>query len=267
MKRIRLWAVLGAAILAPPAFAHDTPDVDNHYQVSGDAQAAPIQAFEVNGSLYLQLRDIRAVPAPLGDNGPIPYKIYGPYMILPAVASVTLHFGNATAYVRALDGVAGSSGDAQATMTPPVDAANPASEISVPTYRPTYAAPAYTPRTVPVSSPVSPVALAPSSDAVTGTISRPGEVASTQGFTTVSAPSSSDSSPNGAVVGPASEGTSLLANLHAARGGVVLIVADGTVAGATAANSTMQACMSRRWACQVEYKGAPPGQVKLETAQ
>lgn len=261
MKRLLLWAALGAAILSTPAFAHDTPGVNNHYRVGGDAQAAPIQAFELNGSLYLQLRDIHAVPAPLGDNGPIAYRIYGSYMILPVVASVTLHYGDATAYVTALDGGTSPSSDAQATMAPPVDAANPASEISVPVY----ATPAYTPRTVPVSSPVSPPVFAPSSDAVTGTISRPGQSASTQGATTISATSSSN--PNGAVVGPASEGMSLLANLHAAPGGVVLIVADGTVAGATAANSTMQACMSRRWACQVEYKGAPPGQVKLETAQ
>lgn len=264
MKRFRLCVAFMAAIIATPVFAHATPDVDSNYQVTGDAQAAPVQVFRLGNTLYLQLRDTHVVPAPLGDNGPIAYRIYGPYMLLPAVASVTLHYGAATAYVRALDGgteasSAALANQAQSSMTAPLDAADPVSTpVRTSAYRPTYSAPSYTPHFAPVSAPASSAVAAVSSDAVTGTISRPGAPATT--------PQASTAAP-GEVIGPAAAYLSLLQQVHADHRGLVLIVADGTVAGATYADETMQACMNHGMACQVQYKGAPKGQVKLETAQ
>ncbi|MEY2152285.1 hypothetical protein AB7849_15375 [Rhodanobacter sp. 115] len=271
MKRFRLSVALVAAFIAMPAFAHKTPDVDSDYRVTGDPQAAPVQVFRLDGTLYLQLRDTHAVPAPIGVNGPIAYRIYGPYMLLPAVSEVTLHYGNSTAYVTSLDdgssyNSAAMASQAQTTMSAPVDAANPASmPVNAPVYRSTYSAPSYTPHFRPVAAVPQSVAAAPpvSSDAVTGTISRPGAPAAASGFANVT----STSSPVGEVTGPSADYLALLAKAKAERRGLVLIVADGTVAGATTADKAMQACMSHGMACQVQYKGALKGQLKLETAQ
>lgn len=261
-------AVALVAIVAIPsvAQARSTPGVDNAYRVTGDPQAAPVQAFSVGETLYLQLRDTKQVPAPIGVDGPIPYRIYGPYMILPVVRSVTLHYGNYTAYVVGADGGTESADTASttATLTAPEDAVN-AQTLAPPRYAaPTYAsAPVFSPP--PRYAPPAPAAA--DQDAVVGTIGGTSMTGAGQGFAPVTPATTRGNDNDGRITGPQSDSRSLLARLGTRPGGTVLIVADGTVAGATAATSTMQACMNKHWACQVQYKGAPAGQLTLEMAR
>lgn len=240
-KAVVLFAATAFAFAAP-AFAGTTPSVDSNYRVTGDAPAAPVQAFSVGSALYLQLHDTHEVPAPMGATGPIQYRIYGPYMILPVMPQVVLHYGKWTAYVTAGD--ASSQPSELATMTRPLDAIDhPVSEKPVaPTPSALLAPP-------PAASPMN-------ADVVTGQIS------GLQGAAPV-APTFAV----GSHTAPAGQGDALLAQVGDPRGRTIEIVADGTVAGAEAASKTQRSCAVRGWKCQVKYTGAPAGQVQMEIAQ
>lgn len=244
-----------ALAAALPAFAGNTPGVDDAYRITGDSQAAPIQAFSVGSALYLQLQNVHAVPAPIGPSGPIPYRIYGPYIVLPVMPQVTLHYGQWTAYVTATDAPAQAS--VSSTMTRPVDALHPTvtPSPSLPPPSPVAVPPTYNPY---VGSAATAISTDP--DTVTGQITGAGQPAA--GFQ----PAGASRNP-GPLSAPAGQGGELLAQLPSPPHGIVQIVADGTVAGAKAADQTMQSCISRRWACRVQYTGAPAGQVQLETIQ
>lgn len=247
---IRLFPALLAAalcaVVAAPSIAANTPGVDSNYRVTGDAQAAPVQAFSVNGALYLQLQNIHQVPAPMTQSGQVlPYRIFGPYIVLPLENYVVLHYGKWTAYVA-------SAGAAQpvtapvASVTTPVNALDPSSPPPPPMQAPA--------GTGGPSALTGAVTLETNPDAVTGTISSPGS--NPLPVTASAFPGSN------AQTAPIGEGAGLLnSNM---RGGIVQIVADGTVAGAKAADSTMQSCMSMRLACRVQYTGAPSGKVQVE---
>lgn len=241
-----LLAAALCAVVAAPAMAGSTPGVDSDYRVTGDAQAAPVQAFSVNGSLYLQLHDIHQVPAPMTQSGQVlPYRIFGPYIVLPIESYVVLHYGQWTAYVAS----SGATPAAQpvASVTTPVNALDPVSPPPPPVQAPVGTGAPY--------APTGAVTLSSNADAVTGTITSPG--ASRAGPVPASALSNGNTQ-----TAPIGAGAGLLnPNM---RDGIVQIVADGTVAGAKAADSTMQSCMSMRLACRVQYMGAPSGKVQVE---
>lgn len=241
-------ALLAAALcvaVAVPSMAASTPDVDSNYRVTGDAQAAPVQAFSVNGELYLQLQDVHQVPAPMTQSGQVlPYRIYGPYIVLPMENYVVLHYGRWTAYVVSGGGAAPVT-QAVASVTTPVNAMDPVSPPPPP---------ARAPVADPIFASVGAVTHT-NTDAVTGTISSPRSKSNPVTASTYTGSSSTRSAPAGDGAGLLSPGM---------RGNIVQIVADGTVAGAKAADSTMQSCMSMQLACRVQYTGAPSGKVQVE---
>lgn len=241
-----LLAAALCAVVAAPSMAANTPGVDSNYHVTGDAQAAPVQAFSVNGALYLQLHNVKDVPAPMTRSGQVlQYRIYGPYMVLPLTSYVMLHYGQWTAYVASA-GVAAPVSQPVASVTTPVNAMDLSSPPPPPMQAPA--------GTGGPSATTGAVTLDSNTDAVTGTISSPG---SNPRPVTASVFSGSN-----AQTAPIGDGAGLLnPNM---RGGIVQIVADGTVAGAKAADSTMQSCMSMRLACRVQYTGAPSGKVQVE---
>lgn len=253
MNRASLFLAATLLAFSGTVLAGQTPGVDNAYSVTGDPQAAPVQAFSVGNSLYVQLRNVHLVPAPIGPSGPIPYRIFGPYMVLPLMQQVTLHYGAWTAYVTAA-GVPAQQAVASSSMTTPVDALHPSYEPS-----PSPPTPAPAPF-VPWTAPVATTTARPS-DQVVGQISVPGEVGT---------PASDPPPSSGNAISAPIDGTNpgqLLDRVPGLHSGITTIHADGTVSGARFAEKVMQACIDRQAACRIQYAGAQPGTVSIEVTQ
>lgn len=206
------------------------------YQVSGDPQARPIQAFDDGQKLYVQFRDVTSPPAPIGAAGPLAYSIRGPYLVLPIVSSVQLRFGPYTAWVRA-DGAADVS-PGVVSVTRPVEV--PADALAPVVARPQQAA--------------APTSTA-GARAVSGEIAASGPAGERRA---VEAPAGR-SAPGAVDFADASS-----ANAFAGmRGQRVEIRADGTAAGARAAQAALRACRGVAARCSVAYSGAPNNKIMI----
>lgn len=267
------------------------------YRVDGDAQAAPIQAFiatsaDAGDLLYVQLRNPATPPAPIGPNGPIPYVMRGPYMVLPPVAMVTLKYGPYTATVRAL-AAAHASPDV-ISVTQPVDAlapppapprppAAPRSGV-VPVLTPLSAhgddaqrvagvisvrSPGHTPPRSPVATdaaqrpvigPVRTVSHAAPTPVATAKPSRPRPAPDVPKVV----PAKAKPAPKSKwVVGYKKAAESETWADQSEKGGLLLL-ADGTAEGVQAAITARAACRSAGGQCEIVYRGGRPGVLVVE---
>lgn len=233
---MRVASLLAALALAcGPASAQSA--MNYAYQVTGDPQARPIQAFDDGQKLYVQFRDVESPPAPIGATGPLAYTIRGPYLVLPIVPSVQLRYGPFTAWVRA-EGVADSS-PGVVSVTRPV-------EVSVAELAPV----------APLTSTVVPLQVnAPAARTVSGEIaaSGPGGVQRT-----VDAPAE-----RAAQEAMAYEDASKASAFAGLRGKHVEIKADGSAAGARAAQAALRACRTVAARCAVAYSGSPNNKITI----
>lgn len=228
------------------------------YTVSGDPQARPIQAFDDGQRLYVQFRDVTSPPAPIGADGPLAYTIRGPYLVLPILSSVQLRYGPFSAWVRA-DGMADAPGVASVTrpieVSPRDLAADGAQPVAV-------AAPAL-PRTLPAPPAVSPRETA--AGGVSGEIVAVGDAGerSSAGESSADAARPAPVPAAGARTITFAEGRTK-ASFQDFAGRRVVIRADGTTGGATAALAARSSCeAAHAVACAVEYRGAPGGQLYI----
>lgn len=254
LKPLAVAILLAAA--GAGAHAGQVPAVDHAYRITGDAQAAPVQAFRVGSDLYLQLRNVKAPPAPFATNGqPIPYQNYGPYIVVPTYSRVVLHYGNATAYVTAADAGLPSPAQGGASVTTPVDATRPQPRITAPVQGPA-------PLVVPSA------AVASSGSTVSGSITGANSAATQGAPGATSVTTTATASGNAPVTIPITDAASTLVRVPVTPGGAVLITADGTVSGARAAESVKQRCADKGLSCRIDYTGAPAGSltVAMESA-
>lgn len=225
-------AVLFALVVASQSAAGVA--INSQYRLAGDEQAMPVQAFDDGRNLYVQLRDPANPPAPVGPGGPVLYRIKGYYMVLPLMASVTLQAGAHQARITS-DG-ARDVAPGVVSMTRPVEA------IDV--------APA-----PPAASPVAAPILAP--EPVRGVI----EVASNSGSSRTAL---FPSTPSTAVGGAVSNSEAGDARHFAAFAGRTLTLrADGSVAGAKAAQRAAEACRKAKAKCAIEYRGSAAGTITI----
>jgi hypothetical protein len=232
--------VTGLAIVLAPVSASE---INSRYQISGDEQASPVQAFDDGRSLYLQLNNPADPPAPIGPAGPVSYTIRGPYMILPIIPAFTLRFGPYQARVIASGASAPGVQDdgGVVSMTSPVD----------PGVRPIL-------NQTGTNYPAQPVLPPPPQrGGVEGTITvigRKGEVLSNSQVAMVK-PQRSATEYSYSDVLPGDRFTGSLQ---------YLLKADGTSAGARALIRAKGTCDKAKAQCRVEYFGAPSGKIKIE---
>ncbi|HEU0197447.1 MAG TPA: TrbG/VirB9 family P-type conjugative transfer protein [Nevskiaceae bacterium] len=241
MMRLIVCAIVATCVLSACAgeVRADTR-VDTAYTITGSAAAAPVQAFQVNGRLYLQLQNIHRVPAPFSPAGsPLPYRVYGPYIVLYPYPQIVLRYAGQVATVT-------SAGDSTAlpaaTAAPPVNAANPGATLAPP--------------------PPPPSTFNPSDIALAGRLS--GSITSPSADGAVNASGFSSSFGSGGATVANSDAESALSVIDAHAGASVEITADGTVAGAEAAQRVVRACGAQHLTCHVTYSGAPAGQLMIE---
>ena len=228
--------LLALALLACTAPAFGQSAMHYGYAVGGDPQARPVQAFDDGVALYIQLRDSTNPPAPIGPAGPLAYTLRGPYMVLPITASVTLRFGPYSAWVR-------GTGDAEPGV---VSVSRPVEVHDIP--QPVVAAPVVASAPPPRSSPLA------------GGVG--GEIVATGPAGTRSV-----GSPGGAQAISYTQ-ASETATFVALRGKRVVIRADGSSAGASAALAGRAACeKAQASACTVEFQGGPDGQLAIVEAR
>lgn len=239
---------LAIGVLAGGAFAFaDAAVINSHYQVIGDEQASPIQAFDDGRALYLQLSNPADPPAPVGPAGPMAYTIRGPYMVLPIVPAFSLRFGPYQARVIA-DGasMAGAGDDGGVvSMTAPVDASA--------------RAPAAVVAGAELPAPSGPPRSAWGAGGVNGTITvtgRNGEVMQSP------PPPSLPSVYPQATISEYAYGALPADRFRGDRR--YMLKADGTSAGARAVLQAKGACDKARAQCNVQYAGASAGKIKIE---
>lgn len=238
MRAAPLLAALALALAIGQASAQSA--MNYGYQVSGDPQARPIQAFDDGQKLYVQFRDVTSPPAPIGASGPLAYSIRGPYLVLPIVSSVQLRFGPYTAWVRA-DGAADVS-PGVVSVTRPVEV--PADALAPVAVRPP----------PPVAPPVAPSSAA-GGRAVSGEIAASGPAGERRAVD-----AQAGRSAPAAVDYAAASSVNAFAGM---RGQRVEIRADGTAAGARAAQAALRACRGIAARCSVTYSGAPNNKIMI----
>lgn len=229
-------ALLGVALLlALPVHA---AQLNHSYRVTGDLQAAPVQAFDDGRQLFVQLRNPMDPPAPIGPAGPVAYQIRGPYLVLPLMPHVRLRFGPYEAAVVA-DGNSGV-GSGVVSITRPVEAndASPAAAAPV--------APA----------PALVAAPAPAGGEVSGEI----EVSGPAGVQRSSATALRAGAEERTLAYAAASRASAFDGLKARP---LELRADGTTDGARAVLAARSACVDAGATCRVTYKGAPAGTIQI----
>lgn len=218
--------VLSLALLAALCTA-TAGTINAAYRIHGDGEARPVQVFDDGRTIYVQLRDLRKVPVPIGANGPMQYQLRGYYMMLPVgAAPFTLQLGASRVQVApegASEGVV--------SITRPVEAMDP----------PAPPAPA--------------VAIEPldaGGREVTGTIRVAGRAAG-----------SAQRAPSDRVPVSADEDV-IASRVRAIEHGTVILRGDGTVAGAEALERARGVCRKLKRACRTEYRGAASGFLVIE---
>lgn len=234
---MRLAALALALLMAGQATA---AGINYAYQVSGDPQAKPVQAFDDGRQLFVQLRDPTDPPAPIGPAGPIPYQIRGPYLVLPIMGSVTLQFGPYQARILAQG--AGDAAPGVVSVTRPVEVTDAATAAP----RPAYVPPA-------------PVAVMPA-NAVTGEIVVAGPARTNR---TELAPAAPTAAPGFEERSLSFDAAARASAFDGLRKKSLVLRADGSSAGARAALASKAACNSAGARCVVEFKGAPAGQILI----
>lgn len=234
-----------AALLLAFGSAHAQSAMNYAYQVTGDPQARPIQAFDDGQKLYVQFRDVNSPPAPIGAGGPLSYTIRGPYLVLPIVQSVQLRYGPFSAWVRA-EGAADAA-PGVVSVSRPVEV--PIGELS---------APVAAPAARPVAS-MSPMIVTPPASGVSGEIVAVGEAGTRKAAEPTAAPAPVSASGARTITFEEARDRSSFADFAGKR---VVIRADGTSAGASAAIAARGACAANKTTgCFIEYRGAPSGQL------
>lgn len=270
-------ALLLAALLA--ALGLRAAEINGDWRVSGDAPARPVQAFDDGRTLYIQLRDPTLPPAPFGPNGPLPFKVDGPYIRVPVTDVVTLRFGSATARVERAGAASAIPG--VVSVTAPVDPlAAPLPSASSPPLRPVPEAPlprarvegvitvvgpagrAETGRAEPPAAPAAPAPEPPAAKPAPKVAAKPTPVRE-----------ASKPTPKPAHVAPATgsasgrEVAAPTAADFAGFGSAIRITADGTTDGAKRALAARAVCQAQGKTCTVRYVGARPGLLKIENAE
>lgn len=224
MRRVALSIALAAMVSAASAST-----INSSYDVRGDGAARPVQVFDDGKTIYVQLRDLRQVPVPIGPKGPLPYQLRGYYMTLPlGAAPFTLQLGASRVQVSAT-GVA----DGVVSLTKPVEALDPPP---------------------PPMAPAPVVALAEESREVTGTIVVGGRATRPE----------TGSARTTERVPVAGDEEVFASAIRAIDAGDIAIRGDGTVAGAEAMKRARGVCQKLKRTCRVEYRGAEQGFLHVE---
>lgn len=266
-------ALLLAALLA--ALGLRAAEINGDWRVSGDAPARPVQAFDDGRTLYIQLRNPAMPPAPFGPNGPLPYKIDGPYIRVPLVDAVTLRFGSATARVERAGAASAIPG--VVSVTAPVDPlAAPLPSASSPPLRPVSEAPLPRARVEGVITVVGPAGRAETGRAEPPAAPAPEPVAAKPApkvAAKLAQARKPKPTPKPAHVAPSAgsasgrEVAAPTAADFAGLGAAVRITADGTTDGAKRALAARAVCQAQGKTCTVRYVGARPGLLKIENAE
>lgn len=240
MKRLILAASLAFALSSVAAAT-----INSAYRVTGDPAAAPVQVFDDGRELFVQLRDPAVVPAPFVNGQPAPYRIRGPYIVLPLHASLELRLGSAVVQVQRAGMPAGQKAQVFASVDPLAQAQPTALPVATSETGLSIAAtPAAAPRTV------------------SGEIALEGQAAKPA---TPTAPAAAGMAPNAsrkAIVHALPAARSMFEGF---RGQRVLVAADGTVAGARHAERLRAVCtVAGPSSCSIRYRGAAAGTSTLE---
>jgi len=238
MRRAGLMLALLACLSAARAAT-----INGDWVVSGAPQARPVQAFDDGTSLYIQLRDPTDPPAPIGPGGPLSYRIRGYYMVVPLTPRVVLRYGPHEAVVESRTAAPGAG---IVSVTRPVGAA----EVEIRAAEVQHHAPL-------------PAAPVPASAAQ----------AEFGGEIVVSGPSgvrqARVAEPETPAAGPISvsfDEAERDAAWSAWRGKRVRVLADGTTAGARAAQRAQAACAKAGAKCEIEYRGSVAGRLQVVEA-
>lgn len=247
MRRLAL--IAGAMLLA--GSLHANTSINHAYQVRGDGPARPVQVFDDGQQIFVQLRDVRQVPAALGPNGPIAHRMHGHYMVLPRTNAFVLQLGNSRVDVIANGQRALPAG--VVSMTSPVEALDPVPMTSVAapqTGAPQFghAGQAHTQMSVPQ--------IGVPADEVMGEISIDGGEA-----ISLNAPSAGVN--HSLRVGSSEE--DIRAAVARVNGGPVLVQGDGTVSGAEYARRVNRSCEFLGRSCRMTYSGADAGTVSVRS--
>lgn len=212
-------------------------DYNNKYRLTGDIQAMPVQVFDYEESVYVQVRDPIAPPAVVSPQGPVPFKIRGHYLVFPKIPAFELRLGGFRVDVVA-DGATG--------VAPGVVSIN----------RPVDALAATAPAVA--RSAAAPAVVVSAREQVTGDI----EVGGSVGLASSQRPMRI---PSGQAVRSVSYAEAAQAATYAAYQGLsVSINAGGTVAGAEAASSVRSVCDAAGAICRVDFNAGEPGVLSLE---
>lgn len=235
----RFWLLAAVAVSA----AANASGINSDYRISGSSVAAPIQVFDDGSQMYIQLRDLSVVPAPIVDGVPVDYRIRGHYLVLPLFPQVDLRLGHETARIER----AGFAGGQQAKVFTTVD---PLADIRL----------SQPPPPPPVQVAQAPainqgLGLAPQAE-VQGQILLDGEEASNPAVVTTTG--TRREIPHGTTASQALPTASEL------RGKRIFIVADGTVGGARHAESIRSVCAAAGGHCSLQFRGAGAGKTIVE---
>lgn len=270
-------ALLLAALLA--ALGLRAAEINGDWRVSGDAPARPVQAFDDGRTLYIQLRDPTLPPAPFGPNGPLPFKVDGPYIRVPVTDVVTLRFGSATARVERAGAASAIPG--VVSVTAPVDPlAAPLPSASSPPLRPVSEAPLPRARVEGVITVVGPAgrvetgrAEPPAAPAPEPVAAKPAPKVAAKLAQARKPKPTPKPTPKPAHVAPSAgsasgrEVAAPTAADFAGLGAAIRITADGTTDGAKRALAARAVCQAQGKTCTVRYVGARPGLLKIENAE
>lgn len=248
MKRVLAALILGWSVGG--AVNAEAAAINTAYRIAGDSDAQPVQVFDDGRQLFVQLRDVRQVPIPIGPSGPLDYTMKGHYMVLPLLPTLQLRWQASIAYVRAEGAAGGADPGGVVSMTRPVEATD-----FPPPAPATYAAPPPAPSPVYVAPPIAapaPTASQPTAEEVVGEI----EV--------LPAPGQAVTSPMRGAAVPAGASDGEIDRALSGYRGRIVIAADGTVAGASAARRVHARCGAQNLTCHVAYNGADRGTVKIE---
>jgi len=263
--------VLGAGIIlgfatalcvvraAPPVAS----GIHDDWRVWGDVQARPVQAFDDGTSLYLQLRNPSEPPAAVGPTGPLAYTMHGPYMVLPILPYLHLQYGPYRATVQSTGTAAELPGVISVTSPVEVPVTMPVPVRPLPSH-PAYPA---VPDATTLPAPIAPAAPVVPVSGVYGSITAsPSPSNAVMGQIVATNPATGYRSAQAGGHSPQPHNSTLTwADAKAAttwndrRGGVWVIHADGTAAGARAALDSQSACHAAKATCTIEYRGAPAG--------
>lgn len=242
---MRPLALALALLLAGSASA---ANINYAYQVTGDAQARPVQAFDDGRQLFIQLRDPRDPPAPIGPSGPIAYQMRGPYIVLPLMSSVLLQYGPYQA--RVLANGAADAAPGVVSVTRPVEVTE---STGVATAAPSS-------RYVPPA--LAPVAAMAPSNVVTGEIVAVGPSGTKRADLPTTGANTARSGDYEERTVSFEDATKRSA-FDGLRARSLVLRADGSTAGARAVLAARSACTSAGARCQIDYKGAPAGKILI----